>query len=92
VNVLTDRAIPGAVIAVILSKPVKIDGPVGIAYGIPFSSHPMTLTDADGKPMPNGVAVPMDLPAAFLPGQQLIISLLTSKGAEVQKVFNVIPH
>jgi hypothetical protein len=92
VTVFTDRAIPGAVIAVILSKPAKIDGPVGIAYGIAFSTHPMTLTDPEGRPMSNGIAVPLDLPAAFLPGQQLIISLLTTKGSEVQKVFNVVPH
>jgi hypothetical protein len=92
VSVFTDRAIPGAVIGLLLSKPAKIDGLVGITYGIPFSSHPMALIDAEGKPVPNGVAVPLDLPAAFLPGQQLIISLLTTKGAEVQKVLNVVPH
>jgi hypothetical protein len=92
VNVFTDDAIIGAVIAVLLSKPAKIDGPVGIARGPVFSSHPMTLTDTEGRPLPNGIIVPIDSPAAFLPGEQLIISLLTTRGAEVQKVFNVVPH
>jgi hypothetical protein len=92
VRIRTDRAIPGAVIAIIFSSDIDVEyfkehnpvldtGPNGassLTWGGPVSKN--------GQQIPNSIFINIGLPSAFRPENELIIYLQSSSDVHVQEL------
>ncbi len=86
VHVSTDRSIPGAIIGLLFSDPVQMDGPTPILKGAAISQFSWTEVARAGVPIPNSMAVIMNAPAAFLPGQDLMVPIKSRTDIHVLSV------
>ena len=82
VHISTERAIPGAVIAVLFSDPFELGTNEGVEdrslkqptlAGALVTELEWTALKRNGIPVPNSIGVIINMPAAFMPGQDLIV-------------------
>jgi hypothetical protein len=90
VSISTDRAIAGAIIGIVCSGPVedlkdaRLEG-----AGVSPLSYARLEGNSIGVPRANIVAVAVQIPAAFLPGQELIAEVRSKEDVSVVGVTNV---
>jgi hypothetical protein len=94
IHVSTDRSIPGAAIGFIFSGPInnseaffRAHQPKLIGASITQFQWYYSLQDTQtGTPIPNSSGVRVNAPAAFVPGQDLVITVETAKDTRIAKI------
>jgi hypothetical protein len=94
VHITTDRSIPGAVIGIIFSGPVEMSkggGPddpslKGAAISQMNWGGPLLRNNI---PVPNSIGISINAPAAFMPGQELIVPVKSKMDVHVLEVLPV---
>jgi hypothetical protein len=95
IHIKTDRSIPGAVIGIICSGPFELSKGGGtpddptlkgasisqLTWGGPLSRN--------NSPVPNSFAITVNAPAAFMPGQELIVPVKSKTDVHVLQVMTV---
>jgi hypothetical protein len=92
VHITTDRSIPGAIVGIVFSGPVEMtqqDQPVLKGASISQMNWGQMASGENRQLMPNGWAVVINAPAAFLPGQELIVPVKSKTDVHVVSVSQV---
>ena len=88
-NILTDRSIPGAVIGAVFSGPIELDGNAIQLKGATVTQFNWGQINKGAEPIPNSIGVSINLPAAFMPGQELILPVKFKSEVHVLQVGRV---
>jgi hypothetical protein len=86
-HITTDRSIPGAIIGIVFSDPVEMSKEPSLKGAAIFQMNTGQLQS--DHLLPNTLGVTINLPAAFLPGQELIIPVKSKADVHIIKVMQV---
>lgn len=87
VHIRTDRPISGAVIGLIFSGPVEIDiNAVKISNAGAQQIDEHIGLARDGVPIPNSVALSVNIPASFSPSQEMIVPVKSKEPVHILQV------
>lgn len=95
VHITTDRSIPGAIVGVIFSGPAEMskgngsDDPSLKGAVIQQLNWGGPLISGNNEPIPNSFGIFINAPAAFLPGQELIVPVKSKTDIHVIRVIQV---
>jgi hypothetical protein len=91
VHIHTDRSIPGAVVAIVCSEPVEyvkavLHGAGHTNLGWGRAQGNFQMRDGSILPPENGLIIIVNIPAAFLPGQEIEATIKSKADARVLSV------
>jgi len=95
VHITTDRSIPAAVVGIVFSGPVEMskgggqDDPSLRGASIQQLTWGGPLTQRGGAPVPNSFFISVNVPAAFTPGQELIVPVKSKTDVHVLRALPI---
>lgn len=87
VHVYTDRSYGGAIIGLVFSGPVRMsESEPSLKNAMAQQFSWTQVVDRNGNIIPHSLAVIMNIPAVFLPGQELVIPVKSKVDARVIQI------